>query len=82
MDTYPISYRTVSRTTKCPEGYSCLIGDDCCLCEVVSRDGNGCMIYDAVTGIGCPYHVHLNSGSGLSKCTCPVRNELFQRYGV
>jgi hypothetical protein len=80
-----ISDETLSRTTKCPSNFHCLndgqhakCSDATPLCRVDYFIGNT----DLVVSPGhedCPYKVSFGM---RYVCSCPVRQEIYQRYHI
>lgn len=78
---YELPEKICRQASLCTNSRACLSGDKECLCKVehlisdrylfVRRNGSSS---------SCPYHVSF--GFSSSVCGCPVRNALYQRYGV
>jgi len=66
-------------TTKCNKGYSCLEGNTECLCPVRTINNNHTVQIDPSSANSCKYCFHMNP---KTYCLCPVRNELYNRYGI
>jgi hypothetical protein len=65
--------------TKCRKGFSCLIGDKNCLCPVRTINHNHTVQINASGAKFCRYCFHMEA---KTYCLCPVRNELYNRYGI
>ena len=77
---------TINKTTECPTSFKCLENEDKIMCDwdkpvcpVTSHIANNSTWINVPEGFdNCPYHVPF-----LKRhiCTCPVRCELFLKYG-
>lgn len=74
---FEVSEETVQRTHKCWRGFACLSGNGRVVCPV--RDYvTGVLFVEKTAESYCPYDVTF----GYSNiCTCPVRHEIYERYG-
>jgi hypothetical protein len=82
---YKIDEETLQQTTKCEDNFACL-SDQCPnICGVLRRVGTQHIITSCPDSCAkCAYCVCLNPAYTISEafCTCPVRGELFERYGI
>jgi len=65
--------------TKCRKDFSCLTGNKECLCPVRAINGNHTVQIDGSSANSCKYCFHMEP---KIYCLCPVRNELYNRYGI
>ena len=65
--------------TKCRKCFSCLEGNKECLCPVRTINGNHTVQIDPASANSCKYCFHMEP---KTYCLCPVRNELYNRYGI
>ncbi len=74
---------TIKRAHKCKHLYKCLNGGGKCLCPVEEQigeeDSPGAFV-QYIQGNSCSYRVSYGIGS-YNLCTCPVRIEIYKRYG-
>jgi hypothetical protein len=78
---YDIDDETIKRAVRCEKDYACLLGEE----------GLHCRPSDVMSGasadislIQCPEDeacVYCQSFGSTSICECPVRTEIFRRYG-
>jgi len=69
----------VARTDRCAHGFSCLSGSLECLHEI-SDCISGCVHFIEHDPCGtCTYKVRFGSGC---LCDCPVRKEIYNRFGI
>ena len=76
-----VSQRARDETTKCPHGLACLTTGQCGdhpPCEAQSTAGQGNLVLKSRERRACPYR--LPSGHD-NLCQCPVRFEMYQRFG-
>ena len=66
------------KDTHCANDFSCLAGKKECLCEVESTVGKVIFIKSQFH-IACKYCL---SYGGSFICTCPTRNEIYNKYGL
>ena len=77
--TLSVSDEALKETTNCTNHFQCLSGRVHLLCEVEYLEYLDRLVCkDRRTEEACVYRVN---GYG-SACTCPVRNELFIKYGI
>ena len=77
---FVVSDEILKQTTKCTKAYRCLSGDVYRICTVAPSPGSGHMVcVNTVAEDYCDYRKHPQSQHA---CTCPVRKELYHRYGV
>jgi hypothetical protein len=73
-----VSQKTRQRTDKCWRGFGCLSDPGSVPCAVRSCV-RGVLFVDKQTVRYCPYEVTF----GYSRiCSCPTRQEIYDRYGV
>lgn len=80
---YEIDSYTLSITTKCTDDYSCLSGEDACLCEVEKLSGipGGGLFIKRKSEVGnCQYKTSFGLTSYV--CKCPVRMGIFRKYDL
>ena len=78
---YEISEKVCRQATLCIKDQSCIKGEKECLCKVEHFISDRYLFVRRNGSSGtCPYHVSF--GFSSSVCGCPVRNALYQRYGV
>jgi hypothetical protein len=75
-----VSQNTIAQATKCQSNYSCLSGTAPDVCKVEQAFGGGLVLFvKKDTSYFCPY----SGRFGMSPvCSCPVRKEIYQRYGI
>jgi len=72
-----VSEEIRQETDKCWRGFACLSGTRDGICPVRERVGDVIFV-EKIKQAYCPYDVTF----GYSHiCSCPVRRELFERYG-
>lgn len=79
---YKIDADILNMTTKCKEDFSCLSGEDKCLCEVeemIKTNGRFLFIKPKSNIQNCNYKI--KPGNSFS-CFCPTRIELYDRYKI
>ena len=75
--TFDVSEETRDRTNQCWRDFACLSGEEDVICVVQERVGDVLFVERPAT-IYCPYDVTF----GYSHiCSCPVRREIYKRYG-
>ena len=74
---YAVDYKTVQATTLCKEK-RCLQGTDGVCCPVNHCVMDRILFVDPPPEETCPYDQAFDGGH---VCTCPVRKEIFSRYG-
>ena len=73
-----IDKKTVAETLRCEKNFDCLNNDEHVYCQVES------CVNKAVHFVKCPVMTPCNykmSFGDSSICTCPVRKEIFNKYG-
>ena len=78
---YEIDDDTVKRALKCPKEHVCLRGEKGLHCkpsDVMSGASADAALIQCPEDDACPY---CQSFGGTSICQCPVRIEIFRRYG-
>lgn len=74
---FEVSDETRQRTDRCWRGFACLSGEEDFICEVEESVGDVVFV-NRSTSTYCPYDVTF----GYSHmCSCPVRREIYERYG-
>jgi hypothetical protein len=75
-----ISPNVLKETTSCVYNFRCMSGELHRLCPGDRFQGSGEVLF-VLSGNGdsCPYHIELSESV---VCACPVRKELYKRYGV
>jgi hypothetical protein len=68
------------QTTKCKYDFACLSDERHDLCKVTSSVASKVVLTDCVDRLPCAYCILF--GASLAVCTCPVRNELYNRFGI
>ena len=68
----------VDKTTKCPDDFACLTGKYE-LCPVHLAINSDALLIGSNEGKKCDYII---SFGGQPVCTCPVRIEIYRKYGV
>jgi len=77
---FKISNDTIRNTTKCKGNFSCLEGNEECLCSIDDcSDGTIHFVTPGSNDLHCDYKTPF----GYSfTCTCPVRKEIYNIYRV
>lgn len=80
---YKVSRSVRKKATECPRELACLGTGHCGdlpLCTVKSNADTHCLTLDSETCVlTCPYRVPFGR---RQVCTCPVRIELYRKYGL
>lgn len=76
---FDIEEHILKAAAKCRKEYSCLDGNTECLCPVRAINGNHTVQIDAACANSCKYCFPMKP---KTYCLCPVRNELYNRYGI
>ncbi len=74
---YHINEETKRVTSQCERNYSCLSGNNECLCKIEKARGNVLFIY--AENNDCKYR---SSFAYLNICLCPIRNEIYEHYSI
>lgn len=76
-----VSNDVLSQTTKCEHDFVCLNDNAAHVCAVrsVSPEGNVLHTFCPANSF-CPYCKTIGPVEGI--CMCPVRNEIYKRYGT
>ena len=74
---FAISTEAKAAATKCPKRLACLKGDSE-LCAVEKCVGGAALFVSCLTQEYCPYQQRYGYTGYL--CTCPVRQEIHQKY--
>jgi len=79
--TIEVSDTACREATECDKQFSCLSEKDWNLCRVTKAIGSdGSLFIEPSSGSNiCPYHLALD---GSHRCLCPVRKDLYNRYGL
>ena len=72
-----IDKEILDKTTKCNNSFNCLSGVKECLCKVTGSIGYDMLEIKPESAIDCNYHMSLNN---TCFCSCPTRNEIYNRY--
>lgn len=76
--TKEVSEEARQKAEKCPLGFACLSGEEAPRC-VISSSVRGVLFVKSAAADHCPYGMSF----GYSYiCTCPVRWEIYDRYGT
>jgi hypothetical protein len=77
---FTVNEEVVRETTNCIYNFRCMSGELYKMCPVDHFQGSGQVLF-VLSGNGdsCPYHVELSESVA---CACPVRKELYKRYGI
>jgi len=79
---FKIDAKIIARCHMCNKGLSCLTGEVSALCPVdkfISREGREAVFVKCEETEYCNFRIPFGMcGHG---CTCPVRIEIFKRYG-
>ena len=70
---------TLKKTTECEKNFSCLSGENECLCEAVVSSGNRFLFIDPKSNISCN---HCMPFGNYFLCDCPTRNEIYRLYQI
>jgi hypothetical protein len=79
---YEIDTHVLNMTTDCSDYFSCLSGEDTCLCEVEKIIGsNGGLLYIKHNSNikSCKYELFYGDSF---ICNCPTRREMYRKYNV
>jgi hypothetical protein len=68
------------QTTKCKHEFACLSDEQYDLCKVIASIASKVILTDCVDRLPCDYCIRF--GTSLAVCTCPVRNELHNWFGI
>jgi len=68
---------TIIGKTECDKGFTCL-QETPLYCTVLSTLGHSMVTLQCQDKLECRYN---KSYGALSVCTCPVRHEIFKKYG-
>jgi hypothetical protein len=74
-----IDEEIIKRTTNCELNFSCLSGDKTCMCKVKYFIGFDLLEINPKIVNDCRYHL---SFGNTNFCTCPTRNEIYNRYNI
>ena len=70
---------TLEKTKYCKKGFSCLSGENECLCEVKYSAGYNTIYINPNSNRDCTYCIRFGSSF---ICFCPTRNEIYNRYQI
>lgn len=74
-----ISEEILKKATKCDKDCRCLSSGGKDVCKVISSVGPEVKFIDCTGKESCPYCLPFGNGF---MCTCPVRLELHNKYGI
>lgn len=74
-----VSNETIELTTRCKKAFVCLTDHHKGLCQVNYRSGQHVLHVNTLNSSGCNYCVRFGKANHF--CTCPVRVELYDRFG-
>jgi hypothetical protein len=80
---YDIARSILEMASECEKEHSCLNGDDDSMCRVerlFAVEDNRYAIVQCFQGKTCPYKITYGTGFH-HMCGCPVRIEIYKRYG-
>jgi hypothetical protein len=80
--TYDVDRHVLDLTTECADHFSCLSGEDTCLCEVekiIGTDGGLLYIKHNSNIRSCRYELFYGDSF---ICNCPTRKEIYRKYDV
>jgi len=66
--------------TECAKGYACLMNEKHVLCPVVRNIEGKIHFIQCIEDRPCSYKNPI--GDSIYTCTCPVRKEIFNQYGL
>jgi hypothetical protein len=69
----------VAQAAECPRSFACLKGNGHTCCPVTEVIGREVHFIEPNTRVHCPYRLEFGGGS---ICQCPIRKDLYRRYGV
>ena len=76
---YKIPIEIIAEANKCRQNPGCLSDPDFELCKPTYKQGVRVGVLVCGYKADCPYSSHIGSEY---VCTCPVRQEIFRKYGV
>ena len=75
---YNINKNVINKARKCDQNYSCLQGDDVCMCKVDDCANSSVLFVSPLKkDTFCPY---LMSFGNALICKCPVRLEIYKNH--
>ena len=75
-----VSEKALEQTTECGKYHACLAGHIYRICKVKTLAGSDRLLCNSVTKeFSCNYSQRFRKSH---VCLCPVRKELFSRYGI
>ena len=74
-----IPEEVVESATRCQKNCSCLESEKPDVCKVISFAGDEVIFVEADDKHACSYRVSFGSAYF---CACPVRKELYKRFGI
>jgi hypothetical protein len=80
---YEVNAHSLHMTTECRDNFSCLSGEDRCLCEVnkhIVNNGGSIFIIPNNEMRDCNYMLPYAFSSFI--CNCPVREALYIKYKI
>jgi len=78
MKRFKLEEEVLNQTDRCEGNFSCLDGDDSCLCEVDQIINDSLLYIKPSQNISCEYKVSF--GYTTYYCNCPTRREIYKRY--
>ena len=66
--------------TECSKGHACLMNEKHELCPVIQNIEGKIHFIQCIEERSCKYKNHI--GDSVYTCTCPVRKEIYNQYGV
>ena len=69
----------LKKTTRCHCDFSCLSGDDTCMCEVSEQTGLTSIKVMPNPDRSCAYLLRFNKSH---YCVCPTRRELYKQHKI
>jgi len=75
---YKIDNSIMNLTTKCDRDFSCLSGENDCICKIIDKVGKR-VAFVSYRQVACNYRMQFGSSY---LCQCPVRAELNDQYEI
>ena len=75
---YEISKETIAKAKDCDRAFACLKEDDQPSCKISYCVNDKIHFLEKLERY-CPYHINY---ANKQVCNCPVRIEIYQKYGV
>jgi len=77
---YKLDADILNEANHCRRSFSCLIGDNTCLCEVERLIDHSLLFIKPAANNICNYK--MSFGYSAYYCSCPARVELYKRYNI